>query len=562
MSRTTIVKTALKSMATAFVLALLAAPALAGPAPVPLERALQSPSGQGHNTTSWARVAVTPPAGATSHWLELDYFVSSEVNYDFFKISRSVDGVNWTLLVSFSGTRSGRVRFTLPSGPCHVKLEYVKDGSLSLLLDRVAVDHVTFGTEGGPYRRFFFDGAAGTIPAGWSRGGAGGGFGVAVPLAVRSAGPGPKPAGITHMEKIFIFPQVTDNFCVADYFVDSRAGQHFLKAYFDGAEVASVSGRNKSGSLRMAPPGGGPRKLRFAYVKNAAPPQGLDTVRIRNVICSSGKLFERHTFSGQIPGEAPAGWTVSGFAVQKASPHESWIPRLPAGAPEPVANGLALAWSEYKHATRLALVKQNTPTADPTHASLIASADGRRLYLALAARPETIAQGNESGQVTLYVDTNRIATLRHETCPGQGDAFGPGDHRISFNYQVPAGGTVATINNIVQMKGDCTNGWTPLGSGDAAIGLTAGGEEPAGGETMSLEVMLDFGTLAPSDLGLGFVRRVGGVVAERFPYRDDVLQVPVDGDAFSLETVRFGTYVKTAPAQNEFGFDGCCFAGK
>lgn len=553
------------AVASALGLTVFAAVAAAGPAPMPLERALQSPASQGHISSSWAKVAVTPPAGAASHWLELDYFVDSQEGHDFLKISRSPDGgANWFPVASFSGTRSGRKRFTLPPGPCQVRFEYTKDAKVSQGLDIAAVDNVVFGTEGGPYQRTFFNGVAGTVPAGWTKGGAVGGFRITVPLAVRAAGPGPNPAvGTTYMQRMIIFPHLTENVCVADYFVDSLQGQHFLKASIDGSPVASVSGRNKSGSLRLVPPTGGPHVIRFAYEKTTVAPEGRDTVRIGNVVCSSaGELFERHSFAGQPLGQAPTGWTVSGFAVQKASPHTSWVPPLPAGASEPVADGLAKAWSEYGRATKLALVKQTTPAGRPSNAHLVASSDGQRLFLGLLTQPETMADGNESGQLTLYVDRDRAATLRHAGCPGQGDAPGPDDRRVSFDYLIAAGGTTANVTNLVQKKGDCTGAWLPLARGDAPLGVTAGVVEPLVGKFkfLSLEVALDFGAGAPSELGFGFVRRVSGVVAERFPYRDDILQLPVDGDAFSLETVHVGTYARSTPEHSELGFDMCCFA--
>ena len=62
---------------------------------------------------------------------------------------------------------------------------------------------------------------------------------------------------------------------------------------------------------------------------------------------------------------------------------------------------------------------------------------------------------------------------------------------------------------------------------------------------------LPLGPLAQTDFG--------ETLQPLHPYRDDVLQVPVDADAFSLETVHLGAYVKTAPARSELGFDGCCF---
>ncbi len=543
-------------------LAVFATVAEAGPGPMPLERALQSPAGQGHSSSSWAKVAVTPPAGATSHWLELDYFVDSEADHDVLTISRSPNGNSyWFPLTSFSGARSGRRRIKLPPGPCQVKFEYRKDMKVSLRLDRAVVDNVVFGTEGGPYQRDFFNGVAGTLPPGWSAGGAGGGLRIAIPPAVRAVGPGPNPLGTTYMERMIYFPNTTDNYCVADYFVDSREGQHFLEAYVDGLPVVSISGRNKSGALRLVSPTGGPHPIRFAYQKSSVDPEGLDTVRIGNVACSSaGEIFERHSFPGQAPGQAPTGWTVSGFSVQKATPHTSWVPRLPAGASEPTADGSAQGASEYGQATRVGLVKQTTPTGRPSDAHLVASSDGKRLYLGLLAEAETAVQGVESGQLTLYVDRDRPATLRHAGCGRRGDAPGPEDRRISFDYEIPADGWAASVKNLVQMKGDCTGGWSPLGTRDALLGATAGVVEPKDGKFLSLEVALDLGSVPPGELGLGFVRRVSGAVAERFPYRDDTLQLPVDDDVFSLETVHMGTYPRSAPAHSEVGFDMCCFA--
>jgi hypothetical protein len=540
-------------------------PAVAGTSPVSIDRALARPTGQGHSTSSWARVDVTPPAGATTHFLDCDIVVDSEQSYDFLKIWGSPDGgASWQSLGSYSGTISRHLRFTLPVGPYAVKFEYVKDGSVHARLDIASIDRVFFSTELGPYKKLQFDDSAGSLPAGWTRGGAGGGFGVAVPLALRSAGPNPGASGTSYMQKSITFPTLIDNVCFLTYLTDTDPAHHFLKVY-DGANLmASASGLNREGTLQLIFPTGGPHVLKIASEKDSAPGQGRDTVRVRNLVCSSSsQVFERHDFSGQPVGAAPTGWVVSGWAVQKATPHASFVSYLAQGKPEPVVNGMALLKAEYRAGTPVGLRRQDMANVDPTVLHLLGSSDGQKLFLGVVAGSTTLAQGSESGRVVLYVDHDRNATLLHQACSANPDAPGPADRRIAVDYSIAVGDQFASISNLTQKKGDCAGGWSDLAAGDTAYVVAAAAAEPSGSQRLSIEVSIALGAgpAGAGKVGFGYVRQTAGgaAIVERFPYRDDASNVPIDGDGYSYETLVLGPRAPVTFVASELRGDFCCF---
>jgi hypothetical protein len=102
----------------------------------------------------------------------------------------------------------------------------------------------------------------------------------------------------------------------------------------------------------------------------------------------------------------------------------------------------------------------------------------------------TLARSSECGGANYHYPSaaDRLVLFYYELGAGVGEyAFQPGD--------------------FVHYKGNCSGGWTTLGSGDAPIVIEAYLVDP-GNESLGLEVKVDFwGSIAPEQLlGLGFLR--------------------------------------------------------
>ena len=94
-------------------------------------------SNTAHLSTAIVTLDVTVPTGTTRSWIEVDWAVSSELNYDFFNIL--VDGVN---RFSASGTRSGTFLYDMAAGLHKLRFTYYKDRATSTGADRAYVTGV------------------------------------------------------------------------------------------------------------------------------------------------------------------------------------------------------------------------------------------------------------------------------------------------------------------------------------------------------------------------------------------------------------------------------------
>lgn len=94
-------------------------------------------SNTAHSTTAIVTLDITVPSGTTRSWIEVDYAVSSEQNYDFFNIL--VDGVN---RLSESGTKSGTFLYDMTAGLHKLRFTFSKDESVSAGANRAYVTGV------------------------------------------------------------------------------------------------------------------------------------------------------------------------------------------------------------------------------------------------------------------------------------------------------------------------------------------------------------------------------------------------------------------------------------
>ncbi|HWS90148.1 MAG TPA: hypothetical protein VN282_24475 [Pyrinomonadaceae bacterium] len=544
--------------------------------PTRMDRRAERPAAQAglHGSSSTLRRAVVFPAGSTQNAFEFTFGVSSEQGHDFLKVY--LDGVE---KLSFSGTLSGRRRVAVPAPGMHVlKVEYVKDAAGSAGLDTAWIDDViAYSSKGGIIDVHRFDTFAAGPPAGWTPGGAAGGFVLSAPPASMSAA---SPVGQGHgqsssMQRSTIFPSVTGNRLSFNYFVDSEKADR-LDVYVDNALQASVSGSMQAGSRSIPLATGGPHVIKFEYVKNGSVSAGLDRARVDNVVLRSGdQEFEIHSFDGYTGG-APPGWTAAGgWGLSATTPHVSYVPPQTVGqkwAPnfasftEPTADG-QVKQNEWKNPTRVHIVNYASVTGLPGgELSLVASKTSGKLYLALRAQGTT-QKGGEAGNFEVWLDARRGETLR-----GLGCSAGPSlprveDRKLVVRYSIAPGATTGTAT-VAQLRGNCQSGagaWTRLGSYPQWPSLVKVGE-PAfdpGFVHIELEVSLPRDVLAENLLGLG-ARRVntaGGVRAvERFSYHDDRVG-PLGDNVLSWETVRLA-YTEATPVPSERPWDACCFPSK
>jgi hypothetical protein len=163
----------------------------------------------------------------------------------------------------------------------------------------------------------------------------------------------------------------------------------------------------------------------------------------------------------------------------------------------------------------------------------------------------------------LYVDHDRNATLLHQACSANPDAPGPADRRIAFDYSIAVGDQFASISNLTQKKGNCAGGWSDLAAGDTAYVVAAAAAEPSGSQRLSIEVSIALGAgpASAGKVGFGYVRQTAGgaAIVERFPYRDDASNVPIDGDGYSYETLVLGPRTPVTFVASELRGDFCCF---
>ena len=578
-----------------------ASPALAETRVPVLERRLERPAAMaGQNgTESFVQRTLFLPTG--DNFIEFDYLVDSEPGHDFLRVF--VNDMNAPAWTASGLDRGGRKRLPLPeNGLVKVRFAYAKDGGGSQGTDTAWVDDVAVYSSGanGLLERHRFDDRELRVPRGWLGGGFAGGWTVSHPPSRRSTARPVGQAGLddstSFMEHDFNWsPLACPPSCGPwrgalefDYFVDSQADHDFLSVYvwpagtpLPAAPVWEVSERNHAGHVRL-PVTAGAKRVRFAYRKDGAASEGLDTARVDRIAFrdGSGSAGELHDFSGRdVSGTpirvagGPAEWTsggaAGGWTVVRRMPNTTYVPaqraqasREPGWLPfaEPTIDG-AIGSSELKNPTLFRTVDYGNGGRHWADVALEHSADTGALFLLLRVERSGAVADAESGTVALFVDADRESTLRGLGCPGDPSSPGAEDRRFSFRYEIAAGESAATLSSAEQNAGDCDGGFVPLAD-DAKWAWQAAASAPAGDAGfvhLEIELVLPAAVASEGRVGLGLLHEGDSPSGSRLrlPFVDDGAG-PLPGDVGSWETLDL-RQAEGVPELSEGPTAGCCY---
>jgi hypothetical protein len=535
--------------------------------------------------------------------ISFDYFVDSEPSHDFLNLY--IDGVQQDLDPTLSGTQGisglnkrGRRVILVTTGATHtIRFAYLKNGSLSRGLDTAWVDNVRIYNSSASVKivTSLFNTTDSLSAVGWTPGGMGGGFVIGKPRQDLSAGrPGAQYGAnstSSYMERTVTWPACSPS-CPKwlgaaqfDYYVDSQAGHDYLNFYIDNvkqdldptlAGTQGISGLNKFGSIRLPVATSGSHTIKFEYLKDGSLSHGRDTAKIDLVTLYSGNgnILEQHTFSGRDINTTPIKATVAGVAgpiewssggygngwvVNRATPAPFYVPKQTVGSAlfahyetflEPLMDGVFKDSKEYRNPTRTDLFNVANPGAEMGKLGLVNS--NGTLVIGLRAKARTTAQGNEFGNVYLYFDAGRDATLRDTGggCAGGLQYAAADDRLIRFSYSIASGGTTANVSH-VEEKGTCLGTWASLS------GATAWLTDPAAQIKVSeptsdvgfvhFEIKVPLPTAVQNDRAVGFgLKRVSNLFTpseEWFPSDDS--GGPAADDVYTWATL----YIGSMPSQ-------------
>lgn len=447
-----------------------------------VERRAQSPSGQASPSTSYMeRTFAFPVDGAC----EFEFFVDSNEGNNWLRVRR--DGA---VVFEASGrNRAGRARVNIPQGSRVLRVSYEKSATGSGTSELAWVDNLRCG--GGSLNASFrFDEPILQAPNGWQAGGATGGWEIALHDAARSlrrpaggAFTGYQPGGVrTASERTISWPSTGQpsqrNTVLIGYAVDSEQDHDFFKVFVDGSEKLSVSGVQRSGKVEIDVGAAGPHVIRLEYVKDESVDEGLDDARVLQLAARiDAATFEVGAFDGLSVGSYPADWQAS------AGASDGWVvgagiePRLyvtpETPSAEPVADGLRD--DAYDRGTRVRFLQRGSMTAQAHgQARAVLSSSTQAFSLLLGAPARTNSAGGEQGQITVYLDAERIKTLRGQGCGQLGATPGAEDRRIRITYDWPNAGAAPTVN-VGQDTGTCSQS-TPwqTAQGGEELAVTVG----------------------------------------------------------------------------------------
>jgi hypothetical protein len=547
----------------------------AADAPLPAARLVRSPAGQAGSSTSWIYKTTTAPAGSTQHWVDFDYGVDTENGYDQLFVEWSTNNVSYTVLSTLSGSKAGHLRLNLAplSGLVYVRFRYTTDATISVGLNAVWIDNVSFSNQAGLYASEDFGKATvGATPTGWSSGGALTGFKTQRPYVERSVGAPRNQLALTttSMQQVITFPSAKQNSCRFDYMIDATATS-YLRVWEGATKIFETTGTaHRGGEKVMLTSTAGAKTLKFEFVRGSGS-AGLDTAKIANLQCRSGNLdFVAFDLQGRALGIAPPGWTqgctsqggscagVAGWQVHKRSPHVSYVPEL-AASPEPVVDGV-ITPKEYPDRTALQL-RPYDQTTELGELTLSMSTSGK-LYVGAKLKTTTPGVvGSETGTIVLYLDDVVQNTLGYVGCAGDVHYPGADDRRIRFDYNLAANSPAQVISIFTQVKGLCTGAWGAL-SGSPYFTTTATVRDE-GDDVLAMEIAITLGGGIPAanKLGFCFMRTNAAMTSwrERFPYREDHIYSPADNDTYTWETTYLAPTPATGPITSEQPADACCF---
>ncbi len=548
-----------------------------------IDRQAERPAAQAGKADSFSTLGrfLILPLGA--HTMEFEYQIDSEPN------DRLQVYVRRNLVWQLGGRHlRGRVKLDIGGGPPFgVDFFYRKDGSLDGGLDTARVDNVMFRGPAGLIDVFRFDEPATGTPAGWGGGGPWGSWQISEPPRALSASRPPGHAflgsggGTTRswMKRTMHWPSQDANFLHFDYFVDSEPDADYLRLVVDGNAVWQASGRNRADHVRVPVSQGG-HVVQFEYVKNGSGDAGLDTARVDNIVArSAAAVIEAHDFAGYeldaapgVPAAAMPDWESGGhgggWVTSDVIPPRTYVPLQTAGQNldtswtqfvEPVVDGRI--GGDYKNPTEVKL-RNYGAAAGVGRLRLVASGSTPALFVGLRVPASTPGAGDEAGEVTLYLDGNRLASLEDRGCAGDRHAPDADDRRIHFTYAAASGASAAQVQGLTQEAGDCQGGFEALAARPVWPIEIAVGEPPVDSGFVHIELRIrppaETGSFSDHRLGLGLVQEntAGATSLVRLPFRDDGAG-PIESDVHSWETVNL-FYTHADPELSEELMDAAC----
>ncbi len=422
-----------------------------------------------------------------------------------------------------------------------------------------------------------------TAPWGWTSGGYGGGMTVVQPPPDRAV---QRPAAQYHLPNSYSWMKRTVQVPVGttaalhyDYYVDSEAND-YMYVLVNGQVRQAVSGAGQSGHGQIDLSAGA-NTIVFAYQKDGTGDGGLDLAAVDNVrLAIAGQPAQNlGDFRGAAPFAQPFsyGWTSGGspatlaWQVRPKAPHISDVDAVQS-AVSPLIDGRVQDNEYSSRATGISLFRYRTrpslnlpakgPSEDDSTRLVAAARDSdRTLYLVLMAKSDNSDVGNESGDIYLYLDEDRMDSLSQVGCAAGVTLPGDEDRKIKISYSIPTTGRTPAPT-ITQWQGTCTvaSPWAAVVAPVAWPVAAAATESVSEGiVTVEVRITLPQGLLSSRTLGLGLtavtpsaslLRRPTSAV--HLPYA----HAPQDADVLTWETLGLAPWrMSDAP------MDGCCSPG-
>ncbi len=167
------------------------------------------------------------------------------------------------------------------------------------------------------------------------------------------------------------------------------------------------------------------------------------------------------------------------------------------------------------------------------------------LFVAIRVQGSSIIQGNEAGQLTVYLDGSRPLTLSDVGSCSAPQLPGAEDRRLIITYAITGKGSTATVS-ATEQKGGCATGsgaWVSLAGATAWLVNAATDikiKEPfsdTGFVHIELKLSLPAAVITDDRLGLGLQRVTTSLAAseERLPATD--AGGPLSDDVYTWSTI-------------------------
>lgn len=503
----------------------------------------------GEETSSWSERADT---WAEDGSLEFKYFVDSQQDHD--KLVVSIDGSS-AFEVGGRGL-TGVISLPVSAGNHTIRFAYKKDGSVDEGLDLAWVDDVRFIAGGVAFDRFAFEPSEIDPLGDWSQGGYGGGWVLTygpetrsirrpVSMAFKGSQAGPTRAAIETTQE---WPADHKNELALGYAVDSEADHDVFGVRIDGTLVFSVSGREKSGNIRI-PVEDGEHVVRLEYAKDAANDVGRDEARVDYVYqLIDGVPVRVVDLPGAPLGTVPVAWTVpadanaGGWEVIPEPP--TVIPLVARDAPRSVDGDDG--GEEYLHAVTLNANHTSPLAAEKPRIKMIGSPEGE-VYFYVELPEELGVWFLSGGDVELYLDADADQTSLGRGCGAFGTS--PGEYARKFSAHVDSGPGGVPAVSIQQWVGNCfdqdNDAWREPGTGESwEVDGAAFYDEESGSVGLELFTALERPTGKTARSPFGFELLVNGILPDygpqqmlRFPWQPNRLLDPTNAGTWEAVLV-------------------------